>query len=61
MSKPLATNDEDGIARCSLCDWQYACRTIEEIEFRVKKHLQEEHGLTLLYRQDNEGNQTEIP
>ena len=63
MSEGYGHNTEDGTVYCHFCDWSKLCRRgMEEIEFELRKHLQEAHGKPLLYRVENEtGRKTEIP
>ena len=63
MPEGYGHNDADGTVYCHLCDWTMKCtRGMEEIEFVLRRHLQESHGKPLLYRiEDETGRRTEIP
>lgn len=55
-------HNENGMVYCGLCNWQHQCYSMEEIEFRLARHLKEEHGRTLLFRRDDEtGKVRDIP
>ena len=58
----VGSNDDDGTVRCSLCDWTYKCRSLEEIEMRFAQHLKRVHNRRLKYRVDSETRRrSEIP
>ena len=61
--KPRGWNDEEGTVYCALCDWFCDCGpNMERIEFELRRHLEETHGKSLLYRVDDDsGVVTEIP
>lgn len=63
MSDGYGHNDADGNLFCHLCEWTKACgRNIEQIEAHLRRHLQEAHGRSLLYRvEDESGRKIDIP
>lgn len=63
MNEGYGHNDSSGRVFCHLCDWSKLCpRGMEEIEFALRKHLEEAHGKPLFYRiEDESGRRTDIP
>ena len=52
--------DRDGILHCSFCEWSRKCTTVEEAEFRFVEHIKEHGHATVLRRNPNTGEATEL-
>ena len=63
MATVLGHNDPDGTVHCSLCEWSKGCGpNMERIEHELMEHLQNEHGISLKFRIDNNtGRLVDIP